>query len=95
MCFDGTVYYTVMGHDMMSSEFIFWRKNISATGGQYSNCERNVQYPVTPLPLVPAKYYENAALPTVWKPLVFQEQERGDVQEFFCELMCNMIRRKE
>ncbi len=95
MCYDGTIYYTVVGYDMASSDYIFWRRDMGVPGGQYSNCDRTVQYPVTPLPLVPAKYYERETLPQIWKPLHFEPQESGEVEEFLCEIMCNILERKE
>ena len=86
MCMDGYVYYMVAGYDQGTYNHLFWRNSVGAVGG---GCVRIEQYPVTSLPLVPEKYYENETKPTVWKPLQFDYMTVGDLQVFPCEIRCN------
>ncbi len=85
MCMDGYVNYMVAGYEQGSYEHILWRNNVGMIGG----CVRVEQYPVTTLPLVPEKYHNNEAKPTIWKPLYFIRVDVGGWQEFPCEIKCN------
>ncbi len=68
ICVDGYLNYTVVGYDMVSMEYIFWRNSAATVAG---NCDRMVQYPVVPLPLEDEKCYACNVKPTTWTPLLF------------------------
>ena len=85
MCMDGAVYYTVMGYDLASSDYILWRNSVAPT---VHICDRVVHYPVTPMSLVPGKYYENGAKPTGWMPLLFITKNQFEEYVLPCEKIC-------
>ena len=68
ICVDGYLNYTVVGYDMVSMEYIFWRNSAATVAG---NCDRMVQYPVVSLPLEDEKCYACNVKPTTWTPLLF------------------------
>ena len=86
ICLDGSLQYTVMGYDMVSSEYIMWHNSFVPYAG---GCDNIVQYPTSEIPLVPAKYYENEVKSTSWMPLLFVEQESLPFGEAPCIQMCN------
>ena len=85
-CMDGSVYYMVAGHEQGNNNHILWHNSVGAVHGV---CDRLEQYPVTSMRLVPEKYYENYAKPTIWNPLQFILMGVGDWEEFPCEIICN------
>ncbi len=86
MCLDGYMYYTVMGHNVASSEYMFWRNSVGSPNG---GCDRIVPCPVSTRPLEPEKHFENKALPTAWTPILFMLTNVREEQVFPCVIICN------
>lgn len=86
ICWDGNLYYSVMGYDQSTFEYVFWNKSIVAANG---DCDKIIKYPVIHQPLIGDKNSPNYIKPTGWLPILFQAHPILASNYENCFIICN------